>query len=149
MCQKCSTQLNNCYKFILQAREVYEQYLETLDELGAEEEVKDFENIPEPLIELPIDFNTVEKSPLGTKESPLATAESPLSAGEIKTEPLTVECMPKARELMNVDNLPSDNDIKEEKPEYVDYNSTSSANTEKIGVTTDLTIELLPEDRSN
>ncbi|XP_046805284.1 zinc finger protein 724-like [Lucilia cuprina] len=146
LCQKCSTQLNNCYKFIAQAREVYEQYLQTLDELGElvdEEEIKDdFENIPEPLIEVPIDLINVEKSTdLITKESPLATESSPLAADEIKTEPLALECVAKAEEFMNIDNLGKDKDIKEEKPEYIDYNNSNNANNDKKDKRNDLTLE--------
>lgn len=94
--------------------------------------MKDFEDIPEPLIEVPIDLNAVEKSLHISKESPLATDASTLACDKIKTEPLTVECMRNNEQvLMNNDNLTTDNDIKEEKPEYVEYNGGKAVETEE------------------
>ncbi|KAM7364205.1 uncharacterized protein ACRADG_000794 [Cochliomyia hominivorax] len=139
LCQKCSTQLSNCYKFIVQAREVYEQYLKSLQQhdIEDENEIKDFDNIPEPLIEVPIDLNSVDKDTISTKESPLATVENHLAEDEIKTEPVTAECVSKSDELMPVASIT--NEIKEEQPEYGDYEKkveknekSSSLNIEEV-----------------
>lgn len=134
--------MSNCYKFIVQAREVYEQYLQSLKEIDdndeeeeqedEEEETKNFEDIPEPLLEVPIDLKSVEKSTILTKESPLAAAENALTVNEIKTEPMTVEGTLNVEESMQNNNLTSDNDIKEEKPEYIDYNTSNTPCTVEI-----------------
>lgn len=151
LCHKCSTQLSNSYKFVVQARKVYEQYIQSLKEMdddgdndevehNDEEENKDFEDIPEPLLEVPIDLHNT----ILTKESPLAAVESPLVVNEIKTEPMTVEYTTNEDDSRQNDNLTIDNDIKEEKPEYIDYKNTAttSSTEESIGKS----IEELPKE---
>ena len=127
VCKKCCTQLNNCYKFIIQAREVYEQYLLTINNLSTQNDTKDFVDIPEPLIEVPIDFITIEKGTVITKNSPIATSSEFTMAIEIKTDPTLLECSPNIDETMTNDKLQV-NVIKDEKPESVEENTESKYN---------------------
>ena len=119
--------MNNCYKFITQAREIHEQYLSTINNLPIENDTKDFEDIPEPLIEVPIDLIPIEKSALQTKDSPIATNSVSLIANDIKTEPALLDCIPNSDETMNDDKLQT-NDIKEEKPELLVENTDPKLN---------------------
>lgn len=122
--------MNNCYKFIVQAREVYKQYLSILNDL--ENDIKNFEDIPEPLIEVPIDFIPAAKSPLPIKESPIATNFESLKVNDIKIEPAPVESTWNADENI-IENTLHNNDIKEEKPDVLDdHTETKSSEKGKI-----------------
>ena len=104
-----------------------EQYLSTINDLPTENDTKDFEDIPEPLIEVPIDLIPIEKSPLQTKDSPIATNSVSLIANDIKTEPAVLDCTQNSDETMNNDKLQT-NDIKEEKPELLEENTEPKSN---------------------
>ncbi|TMW52055.1 hypothetical protein DOY81_002835 [Sarcophaga bullata] len=127
VCQKCSTQLNNCYKFILQARKAYEQHLSTINDLSTENDAKDFGDIPELLREVPLDLIPLKKSLLQMKDSAIEKNSGSIMEIEIKTEPILLECTPDADVLMNEDKLQV-KEIKEEKPELLEENSGAKLN---------------------
>ena len=122
VCKKCCTQLNNSYKFIIQVRDVYEQYLLTINDLSTQNDSIDFGDIPEPLIEVPIDLIPIEKITLITRNSPITAM-----AIEIKTDPTLLQCTPNIDEIMNNHKMQV-NEIKDEKPESVEENTEPKYN---------------------
>lgn len=119
VCQKCSAQLNNCYKFIIQSREAYEQHLSTIKDLSKENDTKNFSDISDHLKELPIDLIPENKSRLQRKDGVIAANSGSIMEIEIKTEPILLECTPDTDVLMSEDKLQV-NEIKEEKLELVE-----------------------------
>lgn len=117
VCQKCSTQLNNSYKFITQAREVYKQYLFAVSNLP----IESFEDVPQLLQEVPLDVKTKQRPNNSVKTT---NSESIISI-EIKAEPIVLECTPDTDVLMNEDKLQV-NEIKEETPDILEGNARAN-----------------------
>lgn len=123
----------------MQARQVYEQYLKAFGDLDEEDETKDFEDIPEPLLEVPIDFVPVEKSVLTGKAS--RGSSSPLGVSEIKSEPWTDNNA--NEEFIQIQPSTESSEVKQENTEHIDNTDNESAtpaiNLNQISLSTDIT----------